>query len=395
MLRALASRLAVLAALHFVMDAYSSFLTPLLPLLMQRLHLSLTMVGTLVALSSITSSFGQPLFGWLADRVHRPWFVTVAPLLAGVFLPALGLAPTFGWLVACLMLGGLGAAAFHPQGSVLAIGAAPRRVTAMSVFVSCGTLGFSLGPLLSVAVVSAFGLSRTWIAAAPGLVMFIAMVVLFPRMTPRTRRVGPRPALAELKPVARPLALLYLAVVCRSAVSFGFMTFLPVMLHTRGYTLPAVGAMLTCYLGAGAVGGFLGGWLADRWGARRIVVQSFAGSLPLFYAFLVLPTGPGLACLFAGALVLQGSLPVNVVLGQELSPRHASTISSLLMGAAWGVGQLCVGPTGALADKAGLVTALAALSVLLGVGLASALALPALRTAPARATELVAPASQV
>ncbi|MBK7367799.1 MAG: hypothetical protein IPJ04_07755 [Candidatus Eisenbacteria bacterium] len=73
-------------------------------------------------------------------------------------------------------------------------------------------------------------------------------------------------------------------------------------------------------------------------------------------------------CLVAGYAFLQASLPVNVVLGQELSPRHASTISSLLMGAAWGVGALLVGPIGALADHSGLRVALMALSSLIAVG---------------------------
>lgn len=393
MLRALASRLALLAALHFTMDAYASFFTPLLPLMMQRLHLSLTLAGALVALSSVTASFAQPLFGWLADRVHRPWFVTAAPLLSGVFLPAVGLAPSFGWLIACLMLGGLGAAAFHPQASVLAIESGPRRSLAMSVFVTCGTFGFSLGPLLSSLVVDRFGLTRTWVAAGPGLLMFALTALLFTRLTPRARRTGPRPAFRELRPLARPLTLLYLAVVCRSAVSFGFMTFLPVLLHARGVPVRQVGVALTVFLMSGAFGGFAGGWLADRWGGRRVVVQSFAGALPLFYLFLVLPTGPGLACLAAGGFVLQGSLPVNVVLGQELSPRHASTISSLLMGAAWGVGQLLVGPTGALADHVGIRVALGVLAVLLVAGLATAIALPSRRLATAHVPELAAPAT--
>ena len=67
---------------------------------------------------------------------------------------------------------------------------------------------------------------------------------------------------------------------------------------------------------------------------------------------------------------------MNVVLGQELAPRHSSTISSLLMGAAWGVGALVVAPIGVLADAFGLRVALAALTGVLRAGLLCALALP-------------------
>jgi FSR family fosmidomycin resistance protein-like MFS transporter len=89
-------------------------------------------VGSLVALAALSSSFGQPLFGWLADRVRRPWFVAFGPLVAAVFLSAIGLASSYGALVALLMLGGIGVAAFHPQAAVIAGELSPRRALALS-----------------------------------------------------------------------------------------------------------------------------------------------------------------------------------------------------------------------------------------------------------------------
>ena len=376
MRRIIPPRLALLALAHSTIDAYSSFFSPLLPLLVTRLHLSLTRVGTLVALASLASSFSQPLFGLLSDRLQRPWFVALGPLIAALFLSSIGLAPSFAALVTLLVLGGVGVAAFHPQAAVLASGLSTRRTIAMSTFVTGGTLGFALGPLLAVTVVGRFGLDHTYLAAIPGVLMAIVLLARFARLDPRPRRIGPRPAFAELRPVARPLTLLYFAVVCRSAVSYGFMTFLPIHLSQRGYSVAAGGALLTIYLALGALGGFLGGWLAERFGGRIVVRASFAGAIPLYFAFLLLPDRVGIPCLVLGSFVLQGSLPVNVVLGQELSPRHSSTISSLLMGAAWGLGALLIGPTGAIADAHGLRVALSCLAGLLAVGFACALALP-------------------
>jgi FSR family fosmidomycin resistance protein-like MFS transporter len=381
--RALTPRLALLSFAHFSIDAYSSFFPPLLPLLVQRLDLSLTGVGTLVALASLASSFSQPLFGMASDRMRRPWFVGLGPLVAAAFLASVGLAPGYAALVALLMLGGLGVAAFHPQAAALAVEDAGRRSLAMSIFVTGGTLGFGLGPMFAVGVVGLVGLERSWIAALPGLALGAVLLGRFARLPAAAARHGPRPALAELRPFLHPLALLYVTTVARSAVSYGFMTFLPLHLHARGYSLQVGGLLVTAYLTLGALGGFLGGWLADRVGGKRVVVASFIGAIPLFTAFLVSPDVPGIPCLLAGSFALQTSLPVNVVLGQELSPRHSSTISSLLMGAAWGVGALLIGPIGALADHRGILAALATLAGLLGVGLACALALP--RTRPAHA----------
>lgn len=389
MRRLLGSRLALVSTGHFTVDAYSSFFTPLLPLLVEKLDLSLARAGALVALAALASSFSQTLFGWLSDRLRHPWFVIGGPFAAALFLSAIGLAGSYGALVAYLVIGGLGVAAFHPQAAVLARTATDRPGPAMSVFVTAGTLGFALGPLFAVAVTGAFGLERTWLAAIPGVAMAALLAAWFARIPAPAAAPAARPALAELRPVLAPLTLLYFVVVARSAVSYGFMTFLPLQLHASGYPVGAVGALTTAYLALGALGGFAGGWLAERRGGRAVVMGSFLWAAPFYLAFLVLPEPWSLACLLVGSVVLQTSLPVNVVLGQDLSPRHSSTISSLLMGAAWGVGALLVSPVGALADRVGIPGALFALCGMLAVGFGCAAALP--RRAARAAAPLVQP----
>jgi len=354
---------------HLTIDAYSSFFSPLLPLLVVKLHLNLMLVGTLVALASVGSSFSQPVFGLLSDRMSRPWFVALGPLVAAVFMSGLGLAPTYVSLVALLMLAGLGVAAFHPQAAVLASEVSPRRNLSMAYFITGGTLGFAIGPIFAVSIVSAFGLDHTWIAAIPGVVASGLLLTWLSRAAPRLKHRERRVPLRELRPVMRPLTLLYMATVSRSAVSYGFMTFLPLYLTGRGHSLSQSGVVVSLYLLMGALGGFLGGWLSDKVGGRRVLLFSFLAGTPFFFAFLLLPDALGIPCLILGAFLLQSSLPVNVVLGQELSPRHSSTISSLLMGAAWGVGALIIGPIGALADVHGLRIGLAALSCMLLLGI--------------------------
>lgn len=372
-------RLGLLSFGHFTVDAYSSFFSPLLPLLVVKLDMNLTQVGTLVAFMSLASSMTQPLFGLISDRMRHPWFLALGPLAAALFISALGLAPDYRTLIVLLMLGGLGVAAFHPQAASLAGESSPRRGMAMAFFVTGGTLGFALGPLFSVGVVQAVGLERSWLAAFPGVIVSLFMLSVLGKVQPIRHAPAERPRLAELRPLLRPLVLLYFAVVARSAVSYGFMTFLPLQLTQRGYSVVQAGGMASLYLASGALGGFLGGWLADRWGGRRVVVASFMGAVPLYFLFLFTPDPWALVCLVAGSFVLQTSLPVNVVMGQELSPRHASTISSLLMGAAWGLGALLIGPIGAMADRWSLHWALFALAFVLLGGLFCAIALPAPR----------------
>jgi FSR family fosmidomycin resistance protein-like MFS transporter len=368
----LTRRLAVLTLGHFTIDAYSSFFLPLLPLLSQRLGLNYAMVGGLTAMASMSSSFLQPLFGVLADRLRRPWFVALGPMIAAVFMASIGLAPSYPALVALLVLGGVGVAMFHPQTASLAGATSAQRGLAMSWWVTGGTLGWALGPAYATAIVNRFGLDHTWLAAIPGLALCALLLAWFGRVAPHAVARRERAAFRELRPVARSLAMIYFAVVCRSAVSAGFATFLPLWVHAHGGSVTRGGWITTSYLTLGSLGGFLGGWLADRFGGRRVVVASFATSAPFYAMFFLLPRAFALPALFVGYLVLQASLPVNVVLGQELSPRHSGIISSLLMGAAWGLGALLLYPVGLLADHAGLEVALATLSSLVLVGFACA-----------------------
>src|SRR5207244_2779983 len=105
------------------------------------------------------------------------------------------------------------------------------------------------------------------------------------------------PALGELKPMLGPLSLLYFAVVSRSAVSYGFMTFLPLQLARGGHPIQTGGWVVSLYLLAGALGAVVGGWLADRWGGRRVVLLSFIAATPLYGAFLFLPERAGILSL--------------------------------------------------------------------------------------------------
>ena len=119
----------------------------------------------------------------------------------------------------------------------------------------------------------------------PGLLVSVLLLAWFGRLRPRVRQESARPPLRELRPVLRPLTLLYFAVVARSAVSYGFMTFLPLYLSARGYDLGQSGIIVSLYLLLGATGGFLGGWMVDRWGGRlthNALRSQWGSTLPCF-----------------------------------------------------------------------------------------------------------------
>ena len=76
------------------------FLTPLYPIIMQKFGLSLSLVGTISMVAALASAFAQPLFGTLFDRFHITAAVYLAPLLTGLLVSCLGIAPSYGVFLA-------------------------------------------------------------------------------------------------------------------------------------------------------------------------------------------------------------------------------------------------------------------------------------------------------
>jgi FSR family fosmidomycin resistance protein-like MFS transporter len=161
-------------------------------------------------------------------------------------------------------------------------------------------------------------------------------------------------------------------------VQVTFSQFLPLYLNTqRGYSLSQSSYSLTLYLIAGALGGFAGGTLADRFGGRRVIMISMIGSMP-FLALFVFTSGliSTLALMMSG-LILLFTIPVNVVMGQELAPSQTGTVSALMMGFAWGsAGLIFIPLTGWVSDVFSMQTAFTGLVLFPLIGFFLALKLP-------------------
>ena len=127
--------------------------------------------------------------------------------------------------------------------------------------------------------------------------------------------------------------------------------------------------MLSFYLAAGALGGFIGGNIAQRFGGKRVIQISFLGSLPLLALFFLTSGWISMAALILGGFMLLFTVPVNVVMAQELAPTQAGTVSALMMGAAWGMAGLIGIPLiGWVGDHYSLHSALASLVAAPAIG---------------------------
>ena len=171
--------------------------------------------------------------------------------------------------------------------------------------------------------------------------------------------------------------MLYLIVVIRTLTAMSFGTFVPVMLTRRGLTVSQAGTAAAIYLVAVGAGGFFGGPAADRFGPRRVIILSLVSAVPFLMFSPLLSGAAFVAGLAAGGFLLQSTLPVNVTFAQAVAPVSAATVSSLMMGFAWGTGGLTVPFVGMLADRIGIESTLMVMSALPLAAASLALPLPA------------------
>ena len=370
-------RLLGISLAHFLNDFHIAWLAPLLPLLVPRFNLSLALAGLLGTILTTCSALSQPFFALAADRLRRSVLAAVGPVMTVAAMSLIGILPTYGTLIAALLVAAAGTAIFHPQGAAAAgFYSGGRRATGLSIFVAAGELAFALGPLYVASVVQWKGLHWTGFAGIPGLLLTVPLALTALRWP--TAHPGHRGSLGEaLAAQRRMLFLLWVFVVTRSIISIAFLTFLPLLLtREQGASLVQGGTAVFLFGGIGAAGGVLGGILADRIGRRAVLGLSFGLSVPLLALFLLLPSAWRMGLLPLAGVVLYLSAPVTIVMAQEGLPQHVSLASSIVMGLAWGIGGLCLTALGAIADLIGLRQTLLLTLTLAAVGLAAVSGLP-------------------
>jgi FSR family fosmidomycin resistance protein-like MFS transporter len=331
--------LVLFSAGHFCADVYSGALGALQPLLVERFGMTLAEAGLLGGMLVFSSSVMQPAYGYLSDRFRTRLFAALGPGIAGIVISSLGLAPSYGWLLLMIAVGGSGIAAFHPQASSRAAAGIERnRAGAMAFFISAGTLGFAVGPTYFSLISTHLGLGRTWWAAIPGILISVLMLGLIPGPPAPSRSHGGGIEWAALRGVAGPLTTLFVLVFIRSIVHITYAQFIPLYLHLeRGYAVSTADYTLSLYVVFGALGGLAGGHLADRFGGPLIIAVSMIGSVPFLALFFLAHGWLSVVGLLAGGLILLFTLPVNLLMAQDLVPSQAGTVSALLMGFAWGM----------------------------------------------------------
>jgi FSR family fosmidomycin resistance protein-like MFS transporter len=384
--------MAALAGGHLAVDFASGSVPALIPFMTDRFHLGYALAAMLLLTATASSSLVQPLFGLWSDRRGALWLIPGGTLLAAVGVGGAAIAPVYPLVLLLVLAGGLGVAAFHPEGSKFAAYASGRkRASGMSYFNSGGNAGYALGAFATGQLVVWLGLVGGLVAMEPVLLAALTLVRVAPHLSSlKPKRGGSAYTRGDDR--RRAMGLLGVVIALRSVAWFTLLAFVPLWAVSQGQSKGDGNRLLFLMLLAGAAGTLLLGPVADRIGLRLTLVITQALITPLILLFIYVGGIPGALALMLVGVCVVGTFGVTMVLSQLYLPRHVGMASGLSVGLAMGIGGVASVVFGAVADAVDLKTALtiSALAPALGVVFCLRLPAPAKRTqalgdpAPAR-----------
>lgn len=369
---------------HFVHDTYTAFLAPLLPAFIARFGLSTTQAGALSVFYQ-WPSLVQPYIGYLADRASLRYMLILAPAITATLMCLLGIAPGYAVMAVLLLAAGVSSAGLHAVGPVIAGRLSGRNLgRGMSFWMVGGELGRTVGPLIVVSAVSAWGLEgMVWLMVGGWLASAALYIFLRGAADGPGRGPAPRPwreALRAMQPLLVPLTAL---LITRFFLTVALSTFLPTFLNREGASLWSAGAALSVLQAAAVVGALAGGSLSDRFG-RKIVLVAMTVAAPLVMFLFLSSRGwvqfPLL--LLLGFTVMSGT-PVIMALVQESYPQGRALANGIYMALNFLLTAVVTIAMGALGDLFGLRPAFVFSAAIFLVGL------PLIRLLPSKPSEVL------
>lgn len=354
------SKVFVGTAAHMMTDVYASFVVGMIPVLTQKLGLSLFMVSTLTAVNFISANLSQPLFGYLSDRYGIRKFLAMGPLMASVFISLMGVVPSYWTILLCLFLGNLGVAAVHPPTASIASYFGGRgRGFANSIVSFGGSIGFSVGSVFIILIIEKLGINFTPLAAVPGILTAAAILRFSPSVDIPVKRDSLQDFLSRLKKVKRQRIYLFVLVVMvayfRELMSFTLITYMPLYLTGRGVTLLDFGYIFMAFVIIGGLGGLAAGYYSDRIHRRHIFIQVLlVASIPCIIGMLAVPVNMTVILFLIFGFLSISTLPLCNRLVQDIFPRNSALATSFTIGVASGVSAATLLVIGRVADIIGM-----------------------------------------
>ena len=351
--------IATVSIAHLVQDTYSAFLAPILPLLIEKLGMTLVMSAFLDIARKIPSLL-NPFFGLLAERSDARYFVILSPAFTAVVMSLLGLANSYAMLIVLLFMAGITSTLFHiPSPGMIKASAGDKLGRGMSYFMVGGELARTLGPLIITGGVSLWGLEGTWRLMPFGIV---ASFILYYKLRnfefvekkfAKRREKGD--ALREVKKFLALFSVMGSFMFFQSAMKMAVTLYLAIYLTQQGFSLWVASSALAVLQFFGVIGTFLSGNISDKIGRQKTLVIMSSGAAITMSLFIFSTTPytmfPLLALL---GIFMFANGPIMLSIIHELDTKMPTFINSVYMSINFSVSSIVVLAMGGFGDTLGL-----------------------------------------
>lgn len=353
-----------LTVAHFANDAYSGFLNPIMPFVAVKIGITMAMATVVMSIAQICASMFQPIFGFWADNMVKRTFVFWGLIFGSLFVPLSTNAPNIFILTLCVILGNLGGSFFHPQ----AFGFISRFtkgnfVFNTGVFISAGTLGFSLGPMISAAVAQNLGFEKIPYMSIAGIIIALAMFKFVPKLSGTDFKVEHKEFKKAFREIlsSKSMAIITVISMMKSLITNSSMILLPFLWKNAGHGPLYIGTALFLFLLFAGLAAFTSGKIEEKIGAKTVFYISMIVTFPIMVAFLA--TYKSHPILSIAIFILMGfttmlAQPVMIVMAQRILPDYKSIVSGFINGFSWGVVAVFLTIVGFCAETFGIVKVL-------------------------------------
>ena len=257
------------------------------------LHLSLAQSGFITTVFAIGFGITGVFAGFLLDRYRRKTILIVGMLVYSIFTMLIPLSQGFWDITTYRVVTGIGEAMQQTAIFTMAgVFFARRRNLALGGINAAYGIGSFIGPILGIQIFLAG--SNDWrlplyLFGVIGIVYALLLLFFLPspfsefgKDVAESDRDHPVEVAAQPQPrqlLIRNLALLAGANVLLGIVNYSYLGLYPTFLKSQLHFQPQEAALAVSMYGIGAFAGLLAGYLADRFGERRLILAAIVGSI--------------------------------------------------------------------------------------------------------------------
>lgn len=359
-----------LSGAHFINDIYTGLLNPIMPFIAEQARISMPVATIILSCSHIFSSLLQPYFGFFADKMRKRALIFWGLLLTSTFISLVPTANSIQVMIGCIILGSTGSSLFHPQSlGFVSKFSTSDSVKNMGIFIAMGTLGFSMGPLLSSATAQYFGLEKMPYLATLGIIWAILMFSCVPKFsnsnTPKSN-IKLKQAFIDILSNKK-LNILNIIAMLKSLITTSCSILLPFLWKAQGYTKFQIGTALFFFLFLGGIASLLSPKFEQKIGTKNVFYISMIATFPMMILFaLTYKTIPQVSFVIFALMgfVTMFATPITMSMAQKVLPQYKSIIGGFINGFSWGIVAILMSVIGYIAQATSIIPVLVVISII-------------------------------